>query len=133
MWVDLTMEEKDREEMDLVEEGCDLHSIIRVNNMGSLMIMSDSEYFYVLDMSNPDYQPMKYEQRCAGLFLSDNNYMYTLTHKNLQQGIQSGFRLYDIENCISKAQKHFKAVEALANQEGGEDAAFHEQQNSLNS
>jgi len=47
---------------------------------------------------------------CAGLFLSDNNYMYALSHKNKETKTSSGFRLYDIENCISQVAK--KAMKA---------------------
>ena len=65
------------------------------------MILADTGHFYVIDMGNQSVEPLRFEQRCAGLYLSDNNFMYTLTHKNGELGIQSGFRLYDIENCIS--------------------------------
>ena len=40
--------------------------------------------------------------------MSDSNFIYTLTHKNEKEGIQSGFRLYDIENCISSIQTEVK-------------------------
>lgn len=82
-----------------------LHAAIRVKEDSGLMILADDVFFHVIDMAQHDEDPMQFEQRCAGVFLSDDNYMYTLTNKNVQKNISSGFRLYDIENCINKAMK----------------------------
>ena len=46
-----------------------------------MIILSDERYFYVIDMKHHDREPLRFEQKCVGLFLSDNNYMYTLTNK----------------------------------------------------
>jgi hypothetical protein len=44
------------------------------------------------------------------LYFSDNNYLYTLNHKQSDGsgvgGRPSGFRLYDIENVIEKDKDH---------------------------
>jgi hypothetical protein len=74
--------------MDLVVN--DLHSAIRVDtkdDKNTLMIFACEQYFYVINMNGENHNPARFEQRCAGLFISDNNYMYTLTHKNPEMGI----------------------------------------------
>lgn len=44
------------------------------------------------------------DQNIAGLFLTDNNFLYTLSHKRPEKNIGSGFRLYDVWNCIQTGQ-----------------------------
>jgi hypothetical protein len=70
-----------------------------------------NEHFFFIDdchiykIDKKSKQIVAFEnQNCAGLFLSDNNYLYTLSHKRPDKGIGSGFRLYDIWNCISTGQ-----------------------------
>lgn len=58
----------------------------------------DDYHIYKIDKRTKDVFAFE-NQNIAGLFLSDNNYLYTLSHKRV--GISSGFRLYDIWNCIS--------------------------------
>jgi hypothetical protein len=84
-----------------VEDNCDIHAAIRVDDSG-MMILADDTYFYVINMLDANLPPVKYKQMCAGMFLSDGNYMYTLSHKNPGTKTESGFRLYDIRNCITQ-------------------------------
>ncbi len=98
IWINKSLPEEEQTEEPFVLEDSELHSAIRVREGSSLMILADSTYFYVINMASQDAQPTRFKQMCAGLFLSDNNYMYALCHKT-KSG--SGFRLFDIENCIS--------------------------------
>jgi hypothetical protein len=63
------------------------------------MFLVDSKNFYKIDMIANEAVALK-DQNCVGLFFSDDNYLYTLSHKS--NGVSSGFRLYDIDNCINK-------------------------------
>lgn len=65
------------------------------------MFLIDTLNFYKVDLETNEIVTFE-EQRCVGLYFSDNNYLYTLSHK--RGDISSGFRLYDIENCINKGQ-----------------------------
>lgn len=117
LWIDKSLQEKEPKPVTFVEY--DLHSAIRVK--GSLMILVDETYFYVVDFTDPNFERKRFEQRCAGLFLSDNNFIYTLTHKNQEKDILSGFRLYDIENCISKIYSNGEEAEAKAGKKSKKD------------
>lgn len=58
--------------------------------------------FYKLKRENQQSSFVVLEdQNIMGLFFSDNNYMYTLSNKRPALNISSGFRLFDIWNCIS--------------------------------
>jgi hypothetical protein len=92
-----------------------------VKEDSDLMILADEQFFHVIDMGKHDEEPQQFEQKCAGLFISDNSYMYTLTHKNPKLGMTSGFRLYDVENCISKI------FNKGAKPAGGEELDFQQQ------
>lgn len=71
-----------------------LHSGFR-NDDKSIMVM-DNEHFYILIIALK--LTIKLEnQNCIGMYLLDNNYLYTLSHKS--KTFSSGFRLYDLENC----------------------------------
>lgn len=43
---------------------------------------------------------MPIDQYCIGFYLSDLNYLYSLSHKS--EGKSSGLRLYDVGNVIEK-------------------------------
>lgn len=101
LWVNKALPEDEQVQEPFVVEDSELHAAIRVKEGSGLMILADHTYFYVINMGSEDAQPTRFKQMCAGLFLSDNNYMYTLCHKNSETKTSSGFRLFDIENCIS--------------------------------
>ena len=103
-------------------EGSSLHSAVRVKEDDGLMILLDETYFYVINLRNLDETPSKFKQMCTGLFVSDNNFMYTLSRKNPDTNTASGFRLYDIENCISQVNRRNKALKLQASQGGGDSA-----------
>ena len=78
------------------------HSGVRYKDMNNIILV-DNDHFYKIDISTNDV--MKFEnQQCVGIFFSDNNYLYTLSHKPLYKQGVSGFKLYDVENCIEKGQ-----------------------------
>jgi hypothetical protein len=60
----------------------------------------DDHHIYKIDKYNKTLITFN-DQNIAGLFLSDNNYLYTLSHKRPERNIGSGFRLYDVWNCIT--------------------------------
>jgi hypothetical protein len=60
----------------------------------------DEHHIYKIDKKSHKVATFPH-QNIAGLFLSDNNYLYTLSHKRPDKGISSGFRLYDVWNCIT--------------------------------
>ena len=95
------------------------------------MILVDETYFYVINLRNMDEIPSKFKQMCIGLFVSDNNFMYTLSHKNPDTNTASGFRLYDIENCISQVNRRNKALKLQTSQAGVDVADVDMQQDSL--
>jgi hypothetical protein len=105
-WIDYAGKQK---EVPFIE-GSSLHSVVRVKEDDGLMILVDDTYFYVMNLRNMDEIPSKFKQMCIGLFVSDNNFMYTLSHKNPDTNTDSGFRLYDIENCISQVNRRNKAL-----------------------
>lgn len=65
-------------------------------------MLADRTYFSFLDMDtkSEEIQPIKFKQMSTGLFLSDDNFIYSLCQKIPETGTSSGFRLFDIENCI---------------------------------
>lgn len=63
----------------------------------------DNHHIYKIDKRNKTLHTF-YDQNIAGIFLSDNNYLYTLSHKRPDKNIGSGFRLYDVWNCIQTGQ-----------------------------
>lgn len=67
---------------------------------------------------------------CTGLFVSDHNFMYTLSRKNPDTNTASGFRLYDIENCISQVNRRNKPLKLQSSQVGGDSADADVQQDS---
>jgi hypothetical protein len=99
-WIDRSLLSKDQYPIPFVGDEDEIHAAIRVDNAGT-MIFADHTYFYVINMMNSNIEPVRFKQMCSGLFLSDGNYMYTLSHKNPDTNTESGFRLYDIRNCIS--------------------------------
>lgn len=118
-WTNKALQEKDQKEETFVTG--ELHAGIRVRKEKGHMILADQTYFYVIDMSSPEEQPQKFKQMCAGLFLSDNSYMYTLSHKNPETGGRSGFRLYDLENCISKVFSQAASESSNSNDQNDDD------------
>lgn len=76
-----------------------LHSGIKHSEKSMFLI--DTLNFYQINLETNEIQTFP-QQRSIGVFFSDNNYLYTLSHK--RGDISSGFRLYDIENCINKGQ-----------------------------
>ena len=100
-WIDKSLPASEQVPIKFVADDADLHAAIRVGESGT-MIFADETYFYVINMMRDDVPPVKFKQMCSGLFLSDDNYMYTLSHKNPDTNTESGFRLYDIRNCISQ-------------------------------
>ena len=87
------------------------------------MILLDETYFYTINLKNLDETPSKFKQMCTGLFVSDHNFMYTLSRKNPETNTASGFRLYDIENCISQVNRRNKALKLQNQQAGSGDSA----------
>ena len=80
MWIDNSGKQK---EVPLIEgKDSGLHAAIRVSENDGLMILIDQQYFYVIHMSNMEEAPSKFKQMCTGVFVSDHNFMYTLSHKN---------------------------------------------------
>lgn len=77
-WIDYAGKQK---EVPFIE-GSSLHSVVRVKEDDGLMILVDETYFYVMNLRNMDEIPSKFKQMCIGLFVSDHNFMYTLSHKN---------------------------------------------------
>jgi hypothetical protein len=47
--------------------------------------------------------------------------MYTLSHKNPETGGRSGFRLYDLENCISKVFSQAASESSNSNDQNDDD------------
>jgi hypothetical protein len=78
--------------------GGELHSGIRYKDTNKIFLV-DYKNFYLVNFDTLSIDPIN-NTNCQGLFLSDNNYMYTLSHKS--QDRSSGFILYDIQNCIEK-------------------------------
>lgn len=63
----------------------------------------DEYHIYKIDKKSKTVTAFE-NQNISGLFLSDDNYLYTLSHKRTDKGISSGFRMYDVWNCVSKGQ-----------------------------
>jgi hypothetical protein len=102
LWIDPS--KPDEGETPFVGEEFELHGAIRIG-LDGIMLLADHTYFYVINFAKQDSQPTRYKQMCSGIYLSDHNYMYTLSHKNTETGTSSGFRLYDIGNCIDQVKK----------------------------
>ena len=52
IWITSPPEAKEKVYEPFVEIGQGLHSVVRVKDKGSLVIMSDDTYFYVIDLAN---------------------------------------------------------------------------------
>jgi hypothetical protein len=63
----------------------------------------DHYHIYKIDKKSKEIFIFE-DQNIAGLFFSDNNYLYTLSHKRPEKNVGSGFRLYDVWNCITTGE-----------------------------
>ncbi len=63
----------------------------------------DSFHIYKIDRKSQEIIVFE-DQNIAGLYFSDDNYLYTLSHKRPEKNVGSGFRLYDIWNCITTGE-----------------------------
>ena len=63
----------------------------------------DNYHIYKIDKVTKSIHVFQ-DQNISGLFFSDNNYLYTLSHKRPEKNISSGFRLYDVWNCITTGE-----------------------------
>jgi len=61
------------------------------------LIIGDYHNFYKIELETGACKVFEH-QNTVGVYFSDNNYLYTLSHRSETK--RAGFRLYDIENVI---------------------------------
>ncbi len=76
-----------------------IHGVVS-RDIESELFLIDKTCFYVVDIKEGNIKKIYEDQNCVGLYFLDNQYCYTLQHK--QANKSAGFRLYDILNVIEK-------------------------------
>jgi hypothetical protein len=61
------------------------------------LIIGDYHNYYKIDLEHGECKVFP-DQNTIGIYFSDNNYLYTLSHRSNTK--RAGFRLYDIENVV---------------------------------
>lgn len=68
------------------------------------LILGDYHNLYNIDLTEEKCRDLFEDQNVIGVYFSDFNYLYTLSHKGGNR--KSGFRLYDIENVVERGKDY---------------------------